>query len=129
MTAPSLLTRASLTHARDRARGRRFDRAAPGRLRARPRRSRPPRAASDGSGDRGASLDAQDWRAFRAALVAAHRGNEALAVSAKAREGRWAHGLEAAERGALLVAVDEDARSFWSHVVILMLGAVSSIRL
>lgn len=125
----SILSLTTPVRALDRARGRRSPVAAAGRLRARSsRNSHRSRAASDASGDRGASMDGHDWRAFRAALVAAHRGNDALAANVKTGVGaRWAHGLEAVERGALLVAVDEDARSFWSHVVILMLGAKTSL--
>lgn len=67
-----------------------------------------------------------DWREFRARLIARDTSNETLAarVDAAAAEGgaAWAHGLPNAEKGAILVARDEDAASFWSHVVILLLG-------
>lgn len=68
-----------------------------------------------------------DWREFRARMVAQYSENAALGASidAASRDGSpptWAHGLENLEKGALLVAVEEDASSFWSHVVIFMLG-------
>jgi len=70
---------------------------------------------------------AVDWREFRARMVAQYSENAALGASidAASRDGSpptWAHGLENLEKGALLVAVEEDASSFWSHVVIFMLG-------
>jgi putative transcriptional regulator len=70
---------------------------------------------------------AVDWREFRARMVARYSENAALGASidAASRDGSpptWAHGLENLEKGALLVAVEEDASSFWSHVVIFMLG-------
>lgn len=71
-----------------------------------------------------------DWREFRARLIATDTSNETLAarVDAAAGEGgaAWAHGLANAEKGAILVARDEDAASFWSHVVILLLGETRS---
>lgn len=47
----------------------------------------------------------QDWRAFRARLVAMETGHTARAVSLQlGREERWAHVLAQPERGCLLVA-------------------------
>lgn len=47
----------------------------------------------------------QDWRAFRARLVAMESGQTARATSMQlGREERWAHVLTQPERGCLLVA-------------------------
>jgi hypothetical protein len=90
-----------------------------------------PEDANDDADERAREGDrAMDWRQFRARLIAKETSNETLAarVDAAAGEGgaAWAHGLVNAEKGAILVARDEDAASFWSHVVILLLGETRS---
>ena len=86
-------------------------------------RARPDDARDDADERERAGERVMDWREFRARLIARDTSNETLAarVDAAAAEGgaAWAHGLPNAEKGAILVARDEDAASFWSHVVIL----------
>ena len=89
-------------------------------------RARPDDARDEADERERAGERVMDWREFRARLIARDTSNETLAarVDAAAAEGgaAWAHGLPNAEKGAILVARDEDAASFWSHVVILLLG-------
>lgn len=64
----------------------------------------------------------QDWRAFRARLVAMETGQTARAVSMQlGREERWAHVLTAPERGCLLVARPRPGLGMFTNTVILLL--------
>ncbi|KAL4451521.1 hypothetical protein ABPG75_007183 [Micractinium tetrahymenae] len=65
---------------------------------------------------------AQDWRAFRARLVAMESGQTARAVSMQlGREERWAHVLAQPERGCLLVARPRPGLGMFTNTVILLL--------
>ncbi|KAL4856260.1 hypothetical protein ACK3TF_003383 [Chlorella vulgaris] len=64
----------------------------------------------------------QDWRAFRARLVAMESGQTARATSMQlGREERWAHVLTQPERGCLLVARPRPGLGMFQNTVILLL--------
>lgn len=64
----------------------------------------------------------QDWRAFRARLVAMESGQAARAASLQlGREERWAHVLAQPERGCLLVARPRPGLGMFANTVILLL--------
>jgi hypothetical protein len=64
----------------------------------------------------------QDWRAFRARLVAMQSGQTARAASMQlGREERWAHVLTQPERGCLLVARPREGLGMFKNTVILLL--------
>ncbi|PRW20794.1 hypothetical protein C2E21_8585 [Chlorella sorokiniana] len=64
----------------------------------------------------------QDWRAFRARLVAMESGQTARAASMQlGREERWAHVLTQPERGCLLVARPREGLGMFKNTVILLL--------
>ncbi|PSC74897.1 hypothetical protein C2E20_1753 [Micractinium conductrix] len=64
----------------------------------------------------------QDWRAFRARLVAMEGGQTARAVGLQlGREERWAHLLAQPERGCLLVARPRPGLGMFANTVILLL--------
>jgi len=63
----------------------------------------------------------EDWRAFRAQLVAQERHTpEVLSTTASSRGGRWVHELSAPEVGCLLVARYEDMGIFSKSVILLL---------
>ena len=67
----------------------------------------------------------QDWRAFRARLVAMESGQAARAASMQlGREERWAHLLSQPERGCLLVARPRPGLGMFANTGVCVLARV-----
>jgi hypothetical protein len=67
----------------------------------------------------------QDWRAFRARLVAMESGQAARAANMQlGREERWAHLLSQPERGCLLVARPRPGLGMFANTGVCVLARV-----